>query len=75
MVYVRTGTCASGTPLACNDDTASCATGDPCFAATHHGSRVTPTVTAGQTYYIVVDGYGGSCGGSSGSFTLTVTPP
>jgi len=28
-------------------------------------------VAAGQTYFIVVDGYSGS----SGSFTLSVTPP
>jgi len=34
-------------------------------------SRITPTVTAGQTYYIVVDGYGGA----QGTFALTVTAP
>jgi len=28
-------------------------------------------VTAGQTYYIVVDGYNGT----QGTFSLTVTPP
>jgi hypothetical protein len=31
-------------------------------------------VTAGQTYFIIVDGYTGSCGGSSGAFTLTMVP-
>src|SRR5439155_1215909 len=35
------------------------------------GSRITPTVTAGQTYFIVVDGYAGA----QGTFSLTVTPP
>src|SRR5207248_2164091 len=34
-------------------------------------SRITPTVTAGQAYFIVVDGYGGA----QGTFSLTVTPP
>src|SRR5439155_17937049 len=34
-------------------------------------SRITPTVTAGQTYYIVVDGYGSG----HGMFSLTVVPP
>src|SRR5439155_1474941 len=49
----------------CNDDTCPNATG--LFRA----SRITPTVTAGQTYFIVVDGYGGA----QGTFSLTVTPP
>ena len=39
--------------------------------STYHGSRITPTVTAGQTYYIVVDGYGTG----AGAFRLTVEPP
>jgi hypothetical protein len=33
---------------------------------------IAPTVTAGTTYTIVVDGYSSS---QSGNFTLTVTPP
>jgi pro-kumamolisin-like protein len=74
VVYVRSGSCA-GTQLACNDDTAACATGDGCATADHHGSRVAFTVTAGVTYTLVVDGYSGSCGGSSGAFSMTVTPP
>ena len=36
-----------------------------------HGSRLTPVVTAGDTYFIVVDGYAAG----QGAFTLTVTPP
>jgi hypothetical protein len=34
-------------------------------------SRVIANVTAGQTYYVVVDGYNGK----KGNFALTVTPP
>ena len=74
VVYLRDTTCA-GAELACNDDTLSCATGDICGNRGHHGSLVTPTVFAGHTYVIVVDGYAGSCGGSSGAFALTVIPP
>jgi len=52
--------------LACNDDTRGCATA----SGSSHGSRLTPTVTAGRPYYIVVDGYGGA----QGRFQLTVAP-
>lgn len=58
VLYIREGGC-SGSQLACNDD--SCGT----------GSWITPSVTAGQTYTIVVDGYRGA----NGAFVLTVTPP
>src|SRR3989442_318147 len=67
VLYLRSGSCAGGPEVAtgCNDDA--------CFNATglFRASRLTPTVTAGQTYYIVVDGYGGA----QGTFSLTVTPP
>src|SRR6059036_544572 len=39
--------------------------------ANHHGSHVSLPVMAGQTYFIVVDGYAGR----QGRFTLTVKPP
>jgi hypothetical protein len=69
VVYVRSGTC-TGPQISCNDDTTGCGTStDP--SNPHRGSRVRPTVVAGQTYYIVVDGYGGA----QGTFSLTVTPP
>jgi hypothetical protein len=45
--------------VACNDDFCSLR------------STITPNVTAGTTYTIVVDGYDS---GESGTFTLTVTP-
>jgi hypothetical protein len=66
-LYVRTGSCG-GPELGCNDDTVGCNTGEP---NGYHGSRLSPTVTAGQTYYIVVDGYNGA----RGSFSLNVIPP
>src|SRR5213079_469326 len=67
VLYLRSGVCASGPEMAagCNDD--ACANASGLLRA----SRITPTVTAGQTYFIVVDGYGGA----TGTFTLTVTPP
>src|SRR2546421_1300812 len=67
VLYLRSGVCASGPEVAagCNDD--GCANASGLLRA----SRITPTVTAGQTYYIVVDGYGGA----QGTFALTVTAP
>src|SRR5205814_8640826 len=65
VLYVRSGLCASVSEVGCNDD--ACANSTGLFRA----SRLTPTVTAGQTYFIVVDGYGGA----QGTFSLTVTPP
>src|ERR1051325_9838970 len=67
VLYLRTGACANGPEMAagCNDDACTNATG------LNRASRLTPTVTAGQTYFIVVDGYGGA----QGAFSLTVTPP
>jgi len=67
VLYLRSGACASGPEMAagCNDDACTNATG------LYRASRLTPTVTAGQTYFIVVDGYGGA----QGTFSLTVTPP
>jgi Protein of unknown function (DUF1566) len=65
VLYLRAASCATGAEVQCNDD--ACANASGLFRA----SRITPTVTAGTTYYIVVDGFGGS----SGSFALRVTPP
>jgi hypothetical protein len=68
VVYVRSGSCTGGTEIACNNDAAGCFTSEP---NDHHGSRLAPTVVAGQTYFIVVDGYKKS----RGTFSLTVEPP
>src|SRR5947207_512065 len=67
VLYLRSGVCASGPEVAagCNDDACANASG------LNRASRVTPMVTAGQTYFIVVDGYSGT----QGNFTLTVVPP
>ncbi len=65
VLYMRSGLCASGSEVGCNDDACTNSTG--LFRA----SRLTSAVTAGQTYFIVVDGYGGA----QGTFSLTVTPP
>jgi parallel beta-helix repeat protein len=74
VLYVRTAGCADGLELACNDDTQGCGTTtDP--ADPHRGSRVTVEVEAGKVYFLVVDGFDGSQGGSAGNFSLTVIPP
>src|SRR5207249_8289958 len=67
VLYMRSGVCSGGPEVVsgCNDDT--CPNSSGLFRA----SRIMPTVTAGQTYFIVVDGYGGA----QGNFTLTVLPP
>src|SRR5947208_3013826 len=67
VLYLRSGACAGGPEMAagCNDDACTNAIG------LYRASRLTPAVTAGQTYYIVVDGYGGA----QGIFSLAVTPP
>src|SRR6266704_4111019 len=67
VLYLRSGACASGPEVAagCNEDACMNATG------LNRASRPTPTVTEGQTYYIVVDGFNGA----AGTFSLTVTPP
>jgi hypothetical protein len=70
VLYVRQTACTSGTQVSCNDDTQGCGTTlDHGFP--HRGSKVTPTVTAGRTYFIVVDGHATS----RGTFQLTVSPP
>ena len=68
VLSIRQSACATGAERGCVDDTTNCVTGEP---SNHHGSRVSVQVTAGQTYFIVVDGYGGA----RGDYTLRVTPP
>src|SRR2546430_1389148 len=60
VLYMRSGACASGPEMAagCNDDACTNATG------LYRASRLTQTVTAGQTYFIVGDGYRREPGGS-----------
>jgi thrombospondin type 3 repeat protein len=68
ILYVRSGSCAGSADLTCVDDVSGCPTSEP---STYHGSRTTMYVTAGTSYFIVVDGYRGA----QGRFSLTVTPP
>ena len=64
-LYVRGGSCAGGAQLVCSDD--AC----PNHYGAAQASRITLAVTAGVTYFIVVDG----ALGESGPFALQVTPP
>jgi hypothetical protein len=67
VLFARSPSCSGGgASLACNDDSAGCAT-----AIGERGSRVSFQVNAGQTYFLVVDGYGGD----SGNFRLNVAGP
>lgn len=63
VVYVRRAAC-DGEQVACRDDDSACGAGSK-------RSTVTFTVTGGETYEIVVDGFDGAYG----AFTLHVTPP
>src|SRR5438094_11186 len=66
VLYVRSPSCTgSEITSGCSDD--ACTNSAGLFRA----SKLTPEVTAGTTYFIVVDGYGGA----AGSFALQVTPP
>jgi hypothetical protein len=65
IVYMRNGSCTAGVQVGCNDD--ACAN----LSGLNRASRFTINVTAGQTYFIIVDGFKGA----QGEFQLTVTPP
>ncbi len=56
-VFVYENVHTPGVPYACNDDYY---TGAPCFA--YSSAIIAMPVTGGNTYFIVVDGYGGGCG-------------
>jgi hypothetical protein len=60
-VFVYEDACASGTAIACNDDA--------CGSDTYKSQILGLSLSAGHTYYIVVDGYGTSCG----DYDLNVT--
>ena len=68
-VYVYQGSCGtyqSGTAIACNDDECT----SPNFGAPYVSEVTGVNLTAGQTYYIVVDGYAGECG----DYTIDIGP-
>jgi hypothetical protein len=68
VLYVRSDSCFDGAEVACDDDAHACHTAEK---GKPNGSRLSFTVNAGQTYFIVVDG----ADGATGSFLLTVSPP
>lgn len=65
-VYVYENDCVNGEEIACNDDACNDSQGNP-FRSLLEGVQL----FAGNTYYIVVDGYGSS----SGNFDLAITVP
>lgn len=66
-LYVYEGSCPTAPNYACNDDSCSA----PLYPSSFISSLENLSLTAGQTYYIVVDGYGGN----SGSYTIDVAEP
>jgi len=68
-LFVYENTCPDGVPFACNDDACSAP-----YYASFVSEILNMHMTAGNTYYFVVDGYGGG----AGDYTLHVsegTPP
>lgn len=65
-LYVRSGSCSDGPELACNDNRYGRR-----WTGRSSGSYLHLNVTAGETYFVVVDGVFGS----TGRFTLTIDPP
>jgi uncharacterized repeat protein (TIGR01451 family) len=57
-VYVYEGSCPGGGAVACNDDECTA----PLYPSSFVSALTAVSLTAGQTYYIVVDGYGGESG-------------
>src|SRR5439155_24843252 len=66
VIYAGQALDGSG-QTACNDDASECVID----GGGSHGSRITLNVTAGQTYYLFVDGWRTS----SGAYALTVHAP
>jgi len=63
VLYVRSASCDVGSTVACDDDS-------PCDSGSTK-STVAFSVSAGVTYYVVVDGYGGA----QGDFGVEIIPP
>jgi hypothetical protein len=69
VLYLREGDCTEGMEVDCNDQHCTNALG---FG--ENASLITPVVNAGETYFIVVDGYGDDFFADEGEFTLNVAP-
>lgn len=66
-MYVYENAVTPGTPFACNDDACTA----PNYASPFVSQLLGLNLVAGNTYYFVVDGYGGS----SGLYTLSISTP
>jgi uncharacterized repeat protein (TIGR01451 family) len=64
-VYVYEGSCPGSGNIACNDDECTA----PIYGSPYNSALSSVALTGGQTYYIVVDGYGGDFG----PYTIEVT--
>ncbi|MBI5499601.1 MAG: hypothetical protein HY907_05130 [Deltaproteobacteria bacterium] len=60
VLHARTDCTSSGSEIACNDDYSGLQ------------SNITFAVTAGSTYYVIMDGFSS---GNCGAFTITITNP
>jgi len=68
MIAIRQGDCVTGAEIACNDvSTVTC----PATPTLFLSEMISVPLTAGQDYYLIVDGYLGE----EGTFFLTVTSP
>lgn len=63
-MYVYENVVTPGASYACNDDACTA----PLFASAYVSTILGLDLTGGNTYYIVVDGYGGACG----DYTLSI---
>jgi hypothetical protein len=70
-LYIYEGSCPGAGAVACNDD--SCAA--PLFPSTFISSVEGVALTGGQTYYFVVDGYGGDEGPYTIDISEAAPPP
>jgi hypothetical protein len=69
-LFVYENSCPDGLPFGCNDDACSAP-----YYATYVSEITDLALTAGNTYYFVVDGYGGGSGDYTLSITEAVPPP
>jgi len=70
-LYVYEGSCPGGGAVGCSDDDCTA----PIFGSPYNSSLTNVSMTGGQTYYIVVDGYDGASGPYSIEITEWLPPP
>ena len=69
-LFVYENTCPDGVPFGCNDDACSAP-----YYADYVSELLSLHLTAGNTYYFVVDGYGGGAGDYTLSLIEGLAPP